>query len=270
MSARCPPRPPGRRLGGERRWLRVSRPATLRRPPWLRSPHVVDPSQQKIHARIVRIILTVYALWAVLIGCDPDLSGVHWPTDVLGGWLLAAAWLALSHVTAPLRQHTRSAAGGRRAAGGEVDSSRLVGVNHLGPALHARHPASRVERSSNSPDCSRWRGTGRSVLAGHGPAPRHRCGAAGRPETRSCWTSRSTVSTPKGVLWIRNLLTALAEEGRTVFVSSHLMSEMALVADHLIVVGRGRLLADTTVHDLIRRSRRRHRAGGHRRAGPAA
>jgi len=57
---------------------------------------------------------------------------------------------------------------------------------------------------------------------------------------------------PEGVLWIRNLLTGLAEEGRTVFVSSHLMSEMALVADHLIVVGRGRLLADTTVHDLVR------------------
>ncbi|MER6983763.1 ATP-binding cassette domain-containing protein, partial [Streptomyces carpinensis] len=51
---------------------------------------------------------------------------------------------------------------------------------------------------------------------------------------------------PEGVLWIRNLLTSLAEEGRTVFVSSHLMSEVALVADHLIVVGRGRLLADTT------------------------
>ncbi|MDF9817030.1 ATP-binding cassette domain-containing protein [Streptomyces sp. SPB162] len=56
---------------------------------------------------------------------------------------------------------------------------------------------------------------------------------------------------PEGVLWIRNLLTGLASEGRTVFVSSHLMSEMALVADHLIVVGRGRLLADTTVSDLI-------------------
>ncbi|MFR9799280.1 ATP-binding cassette domain-containing protein [Streptomyces sp. MS06] len=57
---------------------------------------------------------------------------------------------------------------------------------------------------------------------------------------------------PEGVLWIRNLLTALAAEGRTVFVSSHLMTEVALVADHLIVVGRGRLLADTTVRDLVR------------------
>ncbi|MEU6405171.1 ATP-binding cassette domain-containing protein [Streptomyces sp. NPDC046985] len=57
---------------------------------------------------------------------------------------------------------------------------------------------------------------------------------------------------PEGVLWIRNLLTSLAAQGRTVFVSSHLMSEMALVADHLIVVGRGRLLADTTVRELVR------------------
>ena len=52
---------------------------------------------------------------------------------------------------------------------------------------------------------------------------------------------------PEGVLWIRNLLKSLAAEGRTVFVSSHLMSETALTAEHLIIIGRGRLLADTTV-----------------------
>ncbi|WP_435298084.1 ABC transporter ATP-binding protein [Streptomyces sp. YPW6] len=57
---------------------------------------------------------------------------------------------------------------------------------------------------------------------------------------------------PEGVRWIRTLLTSLAAEGRTVLVSSHLMSEMALTADHLIVIGRGRLLADTTVAELIR------------------
>ena len=56
---------------------------------------------------------------------------------------------------------------------------------------------------------------------------------------------------PDGVLWIRNLLTGLAADGRTVFVSSHLMSEMALTADHLVVVGRGRLIADTSVAELI-------------------
>src|SRR5882672_4400412 len=59
---------------------------------------------------------------------------------------------------------------------------------------------------------------------------------------------------PEGVLWVRNLLKGLAADGRTVFVSSHLMSEMALVADHLIVVGRGRILADTTVQELVRQA----------------
>src|SRR5690348_15735299 len=55
---------------------------------------------------------------------------------------------------------------------------------------------------------------------------------------------------PEGILWVRNLLKALAAEGRTVFVSSHLMSEMALTAEHVIVVGRGRLIADTSVEEL--------------------
>ncbi|MFG2523660.1 ATP-binding cassette domain-containing protein [Streptomyces sp. NPDC048527] len=59
---------------------------------------------------------------------------------------------------------------------------------------------------------------------------------------------------PEGVLWVRNLLKSLAAEGRTVLVSSHLMSETALTADHLIIIGRGRLLADTTVSDLVRES----------------
>jgi ABC-2 type transport system ATP-binding protein len=54
---------------------------------------------------------------------------------------------------------------------------------------------------------------------------------------------------PQGILWIRNLLKGLAEQGRTVFVSSHLMSEMAQTAEHLIVVGRGRLIADTSVRE---------------------
>ncbi|HEV2345391.1 MAG TPA: ATP-binding cassette domain-containing protein [Actinocrinis sp.] len=56
---------------------------------------------------------------------------------------------------------------------------------------------------------------------------------------------------PEGILWIRNLMKALAEEGRTVFVSSHLMSEMENTADHLIVIGRGRLVADCTVQEFI-------------------
>jgi ABC-2 type transport system ATP-binding protein len=59
---------------------------------------------------------------------------------------------------------------------------------------------------------------------------------------------------PEGVLWIRNLLTGLADEGRTVFVSSHLMSEMALTATRLVVIGRGRLIADTTVEEFVARA----------------
>jgi len=59
---------------------------------------------------------------------------------------------------------------------------------------------------------------------------------------------------PEGIHWMRNLLKTLAGEGRTVFVSSHLMSEMALTADHLIVIGRGRLIADTSVEDFVLRA----------------
>src|SRR5579872_1266800 len=59
---------------------------------------------------------------------------------------------------------------------------------------------------------------------------------------------------PEGIHWIRNLLRSLASEGRTVFVSSHLMSEMALTADHLIVIGRGRLIADTSVDEFVRQA----------------
>ena len=56
---------------------------------------------------------------------------------------------------------------------------------------------------------------------------------------------------PKGILWIRNLMKALAAGGRTVIVSSHLMSEMENIADHLLVIGRGRLIADCTVDEFI-------------------
>jgi len=59
---------------------------------------------------------------------------------------------------------------------------------------------------------------------------------------------------PEGIHWIRNLLKALAAEGRAVFVSSHLMSEMAVTADHLIVIGRGKLIADTSVDEFVRRA----------------
>jgi ABC-2 type transport system ATP-binding protein len=72
---------------------------------------------------------------------------------------------------------------------------------------------------------------------------------------------------PEGIHWIRGLLKSLAAQGRTVFVSSHLMSEMALTADHLIVIGRGRLVADAPMAEFVRQSSRgdvivRSRRGG--------
>ncbi|MEV0218320.1 ATP-binding cassette domain-containing protein [Streptomyces sp. NPDC050704] len=62
----------------------------------------------------------------------------------------------------------------------------------------------------------------------------------------------------EGIRWIRDLMKSLAADGRTVFLSSHLMSEMELTADHLIVIGRGRLLADTTTRDFIETNSRAH------------
>jgi len=59
---------------------------------------------------------------------------------------------------------------------------------------------------------------------------------------------------PEGILWIRNLMKTLAAEGRTVFVSSHLMSEMENTADHLIVIGKGKLIADCTMNEFLAQS----------------
>jgi ABC-2 type transport system ATP-binding protein len=59
---------------------------------------------------------------------------------------------------------------------------------------------------------------------------------------------------PEGIRWIRNLMQQLAREGRTIFVSSHVMSEMAVTAEHLIVIGRGKLIADSSTQEFIERS----------------
>jgi ABC-2 type transport system ATP-binding protein len=61
---------------------------------------------------------------------------------------------------------------------------------------------------------------------------------------------------PEGIRWVRHFLRGLAAEGRTVFVSSHLISEMSLTADRLVVIGRGRLIAETSVADFVSRSGR--------------
>jgi ABC-2 type transport system ATP-binding protein len=62
---------------------------------------------------------------------------------------------------------------------------------------------------------------------------------------------------PEGIRWVRNFVRHLASEGRTIFVSSHLMSEMSQTADRLIVIGRGRLIADSTMQEFIQRSSER-------------
>jgi ABC-2 type transport system ATP-binding protein len=59
---------------------------------------------------------------------------------------------------------------------------------------------------------------------------------------------------PDGIRWVRNLLKGLAREGRTVFVSSHLMSEMALTADEVVIIGRGKLISQTSIEDLLSQS----------------
>ena len=92
--------------------------------------------------------------------------------------------------------------------------------------------------------------TGGPVLARHGPATRYRAALLGDPPTVMLDEPVNGLD-PEGVHWIRNLLKQLAAEGRTVFVSSHLMSEMALTADHLIVIGRGRLIADVSADEFV-------------------
>lgn len=62
---------------------------------------------------------------------------------------------------------------------------------------------------------------------------------------------------PEGIRWVRTFMRQLASEGRTIFVSSHLMSEMAVTADHLVVIGRGRLIANSSTEDFIERSSER-------------
>jgi ABC-2 type transport system ATP-binding protein len=62
---------------------------------------------------------------------------------------------------------------------------------------------------------------------------------------------------PEGIRWVRNFVRRLAAEGRTIFVSSHLMSEIAVTADHLVVIGRGRLIADCSTQEFIQRSAER-------------
>jgi len=87
---------------------------------------------------------------------------------------------------------------------------------------------------------------GFSLGMGSASGSPRRCSAI---RERCCSTEPVNGLDPEGILWIRNLLKSLAAEGRTVFVSSHLMSEMAVTASELIVVGRGRLIASGSVDE---------------------
>ena len=104
----------------------------------------------------------------------------------------------------------------------------------------------------------------RRAVAGSGPGASRSAWASGSASRRALLGDPRILMfdepvnglDPEGIHWIRHLMRGLAAEGRTVFVSSHLMSEMALTADHLIVIGRGRLIADASVADIIARSAR--------------
>ena len=167
---------------------------------------------------------------------------------------------------APLPRAALAAARGRRAARGQGVPSRPQR-----PSAPGR--AGRQQRRSRGPGSSevldmvglaeRGRAAGRDVLARHG--------ASGSASPRRCSATRRVLLLdepvngldPEGIRWIRDLLRSLAAEGRTVFVSSHLIGEMALTAERLVVIGRGRLLADTTVAELSAGRRRwRTRSSG--------
>ena len=116
----------------------------------------------------------------------------------------------------------------------------------------ARHRP-QAGRRGHRPDRAgcRRRQAGTRLLARHGPAPRHRRGPARRPGRPLILDEPVNGLDPEGVIWVRTLARHLASEGRTVFLSSHLMSEMAQTADHLIVLGRGRVIADAPVADIV-------------------
>ena len=117
-----------------------------------------------------------------------------------------------------------------------------------------RHPAPRVDEVLGMVGLTDAAGR-RAGKFSLGMAQRlgHRRGAARRPGVLLLDEPVNGLD-PEGIRWIRDLLKSLAAQGRTVFVSSHLISEMALTAERLVVIGQGRLLADTSVTELSARS----------------
>ena len=143
--------------------------------------------------------------------------------------------------------------------------------NHL-LALAQTHgiPRAASTRSSTSSGCRRWRASASAAFSlGMGQRLGIAAALLGDPKTLIL-DEPSNGLDPEGIRWIRKLLRVLAAEGRTVFVSSHLMSEMSMMADWLIVVGRGRLIADTTVEGFVQLASGDGRARAHARRGEAA
>ena len=112
--------------------------------------------------------------------------------------------------------------------------------------------ASRSIRSSSRPAWPRWPGGSRRFSLGM----RQRLGLPRRYSAtrQSVFDEPVNGLDPEGIVWIRGYLRWLAAQGRAVLISSHLMTELEDTADHLVVVGRGRVIADTSVHDLLARA----------------
>src|SRR6185312_11206731 len=111
-----------------------------------------------------------------------------------------------------------------------------------------RRPGHRHRRAARG-----RRKAGRRLLSRHGPAVGRGVRPARQPADTGAGRTRQR-SGPEGVRWMRTMLKGLAADGHTVFVSSHLMSEMAQTATRLVVIGRGRLIADTTVEEFVARA----------------
>ena len=139
----------------------------------------------------------------------------------------------------------------------------LLEARAFHPGRSARAHLAALAASNGIPRVPGRRGArhgrpGTSAAPASGPGSSPSAWPSGWASPPRCWATRRVLLLdepvngldPEGIRWIRNLLRSLAAEGRTVFVSSHLISEMALTADRLIVIGAGRLLADTTVAEL--------------------
>ncbi len=147
----------------------------------------------------------------------------------------------------------RTAPRGRRAAGGPLQSTPAVpAYNHL-LALAQTHGIART-RVDEVIELVGLEAVARKRVGSFSLGMGQRLGVAsallGDPATVVLDEPANGLD-PEGIRWIRNLLRGLAAEGRTVFLSSHLMSEMEQTAEHLIVIGRGRLIADTDVASFV-------------------